>query len=68
MLVTEPRSDVTKTDTGRYLPARETNFYFALSSSDQQISFSFRIFIFLGHLGGSVVEHLPSAQGVILES
>ena len=22
----------------------------------------------MGHLGGSVVEHLPSAQGVILES
>ena len=22
----------------------------------------------LGHLGGSAVEHLPSAQGVILES
>ena len=24
--------------------------------------------LFWGHLGGSVVEHLPSTQGVILES
>ena len=37
--------------------------------SNKLMRFSFRQYLDLfGYLGGSVVEHLPSIQGVILES